>query len=152
MSEILAGKRRKAPPFEFVLDALARLSPISRPMFGCLGVYIEDKIVLVLRDRPDSPTDNGVWLATTREHHASLKREFPRMRSIRLLSKKLTNWQILPVDAADFEEAAMRACHLILERDPRIGKTPKPRRPTSPSPRKIPAPGRKGRSSGRSRK
>lgn len=120
-----SGKARKAPPFEFILDALAPPAPLTRPMFGCLGVYVEDKIVLVLRERDDTPADNGVWLATSREHHASLRREFPRMRSIRLLSKNLTNWQILPVDAPDFEESALRACELILARDPRIGKTPK---------------------------
>ncbi len=142
VSELLASNQRKAPPFEFVLDALARLPLITRPMFGCLAVYIEDKIVLVVRDRPDSRADNGVWLATTREHHVSLKREFPRMRSIRMLSKNLTNWQILPVDAPDFEEAALRACHLILDGDPRIGKIPEPRRTTSPA----------RRSSSRSRK
>jgi len=96
-------------------------------MFGCLAVYIEDKIVLILRDRHDSPQDNGVWLATTAEHHASLQREFPSMRSIRIFGRQTTHWQVLPADAADFEEAALRACALILARDPRIGKVPKSR-------------------------
>ncbi len=97
-------------------------------MFGCLAVYVEDKIVLILRDRKDSPADNGVWVATTAEHHASLRRDFPRMRSIQLLGKGLTNWQILPLDAPDFEESALRVCRLILARDDRIGKLPN-RRP-----------------------
>lgn len=101
-------------------------------MFGCLAVYVEDKIVLVLRDKPTSKADNGVWLATTVEHHESLRREFPRMRSIGLFGKKVTNWQVLPADAPDFEEAALRACELILEGDQRIGKIPK-RRPISRS-------------------
>ena len=96
-------------------------------MFGCLPVYVEDKIVLILRDRGDSPEDNGVWLATTAEHHESLRREFPRMRSIQLLGRKVTHWQVLPVDAPRFEETALRACGLILARDPRIGKVPKRR-------------------------
>ena len=46
-----ALKKRKAVPHEFVLDAIAQLSPRTRPMFGCLAVYVEDKIVLVLRDK-----------------------------------------------------------------------------------------------------
>ena len=96
-------------------------------MFGCLAVYFEDKFVLILRDRPDSPRDNGVWLATTAPHHASLQREFPSMRSIRLFGQKTTHWQVLPVDAPDFEAAALHACALIIGRDPRIGKVPKPR-------------------------
>jgi hypothetical protein len=122
--------RRKSAPHEFVLDALAALAPTTRPMFGCLAVYLEDKIVLILRDRHDSPEDNGVWLATRAEHHASLQREFPSMRSIKLFQRKATDWQVLPVDEIDFEAAALRACALIVERDPRIGKVPK-RRPIS---------------------
>jgi hypothetical protein len=124
---IYARKRHQPPPHEFVLDAIASLSPTTRPMFGCLAVYVEDMIVLILRDKPDSAADNGVWLATTADHHESLRREFPRMRSIRVLGKKVTNWQILPADAPDFEEAALRACDLIRARDPRIGKVPKKR-------------------------
>ena len=68
--------------------------------------------------------DNGVWLATTQEHHQSLRLEFPNMRSIQVLGKKVTGWQVLPADAPDFEAAAMRACELIIGRDPRIGKVP----------------------------
>jgi hypothetical protein len=120
-------KRGRVVPHEFVLDALATLAPTTRTMFGCLAVYFEDKIVLILRDRHDSPEDNGVWLATTAGHHASLQREFPSMRSIQLFGGKATNWQVLPVDAPDFEAAALRACGLIIARDPRIGKVPKTR-------------------------
>jgi hypothetical protein len=120
-----AVKPRKTVPFEFVLDAIAPLSPATRPMFGCLAVYVGRKIVLILRDRPTATADNGVWLATTIEHHDSLRLEFPNMRSIRVLGKKVTGWQILPADAPDFEESAMRACELISARDPRIGKIPR---------------------------
>jgi hypothetical protein len=125
-------KRGKAVPHEFVLDALTELTVRTRPMFGCLAVYaagrgagVEEKIVLVLREKPGHAEDNGVWLATTVEHHESLRREFPNMRSIGVLGKKVTGWQILPVDAPDFEESALRACELIARGDPRIGKAPK---------------------------
>jgi hypothetical protein len=121
---ILAGKRRKSVPHEFVLEAIAALSPVTRPMFGCLAVYIEEKIVLFLRDHHDWPEDNGVWLATTAQHHDSLRREFPHMRSIRLLRRGITHWQVLPADAPDFEQSALRACELVRGGDPRIGKTP----------------------------
>jgi hypothetical protein len=123
----LAVRRRKSVPHEFVLDAIASLSPETRPMFGCLAVYVGDKIVLILRDKPSATDDNGVWLATTLEHHQSLQGEFPNMRSIGVLGKGVTGWQILPSGAEDFEEAALRACDLILARDPRIGKIPKSR-------------------------
>ncbi len=121
-------KRRKRIPYEFVLEALEPVSPWTRPMFGCLAIYVEDKIVLILRDKPGSSVDNGVWLATTCEHHASLRREFPKMRSIRVLGKKVTGWQVLRADSDDFEQAALHACELILARDPRIGKVPGARR------------------------
>ena len=97
-------------------------------MFGCLAVYVGEKIVLILRDKRQGTADNGVWLATTQEHHESLRREFPNMRSIQIFAKKVTGWQVLPVDATDFEEAALRACDLILAGDTRIGKIPKGRK------------------------
>jgi hypothetical protein len=125
---IFRMKQRKAVPYEFVLDALADLPTETRTMFGCLAVYLGDKIVLILRDRRDNAADNGVWLATTEEHHQSLVCEFPNMRSIQLLGKGITGWQVLPADAADFEQAALHACELIVARDPRIGKVPKSRR------------------------
>ncbi len=50
------------------------------------------------------------WLATTAEHHESLRLEFPSMRSIQLFGKPVTHWQVLPARSADFEEAALRAC------------------------------------------
>ena len=121
------GKQRKPVPHEFVLDAISHLSPWTRPMFGCLAVYVRQKIVLILRDKRDkdkAPADDGVWLATAREHHESLRREFPNMRSIGVLGKEVTGWQILPADADDFERAALRACDLIAAGDPRIGKIP----------------------------
>ncbi len=124
----LFAKSRKQIPHQFVLDALAALSPLTRPMFGCLAIYVQEKIVLILREKPTYPADNGVWLATTEEHHRSLRSEFPHMRSIGLLGKKITGWQVLPSEAADFEEAALRACDLVLARDPRIGKVPGGRR------------------------
>jgi hypothetical protein len=128
-------KQRKATPHEFVLEALAPLSPRTHPMFGCLAVYIQDKdkhaqekIVLILRDKPTETQDNGVWLATTKEHHQSLQREFPSLRSIKVLGKKVTGWQVIPSDASGFEESAMRACELVQSRDPRIGKVTGERR------------------------
>jgi hypothetical protein len=124
----LLSKPRKQIPHQFVLDALAPLSPITRPMFGCLAIYVGEKIVLILREKPTYSADNGVWLATTEEHHASLRSEFPHMRSIGLLGKKITGWQVLPSEAQDFEEAALRACELVLAGDPRVGKVPGARR------------------------
>lgn len=119
----------KRIPYEFVLEALAALHPQTRPLFSCLAVYVGPRIVFALRDRPSETADNGVWLATTHEHHESLRREFPCMRSIGVLGGGgETGWQILPADAPDFEEAAFRACDLVVAKDPRIGKIPASKR------------------------
>jgi len=124
---LFAPKQRKPAPFEFVVDALSGLEPTTRPMFGCVAVYVGDNIVFALRDKANSPADNGVWLATSEQHHESLRQEFPSMRSIELFGKEVTGWQVLPVDAPDFEEAALRACELVRAADARIGKVPKRR-------------------------
>jgi hypothetical protein len=138
----LLPQHRKPIPHGFVLEAISTLSPYTRPMFGCLAIYVKDKIVLILRDKPKNTADNGVWLATTQEHHQSLRREFPNMRSIQIFGKPATDWQVLPVDAPDFESAALRACELVLAGDPRIGKIPgarasKPSKAAGRSPNQI---------------
>jgi hypothetical protein len=135
--DLVAVKQRKPVPHEFVLDALAPLSPMTRSMFGCLAIYVEDKIVLILRDEREPTADNGVWLATTEEHHSSLRRDFPNMRSIQVFGKEVTGWQVLPADEQDFEEAALRACDFVLAGDPRIGKIPGARRARGAGKRKT---------------
>ncbi len=115
-------------PFEFVLEELDRAHPRVRPMFGCYAIYVGEKLVLILRQRKDHTDDNGVWLAALREHHESLKKEFPCMRSVRLLGTVETAWQNIPVDEDDFEELVLKACSLIIRGDLRIGKIPKLRK------------------------
>ncbi len=143
---IMAGRRAAHVPHEFVLEALASLHPWTRAMFGCTAVYVDEKFVLILRDRSSSPRDNGIWLATSREHHDSLRQEFPQMRSIEVFETDVTSWQVLPVDDADFEDAALRACALIRAGDPRIGKIPKPKSRQKKSARKRKAASRGRRS------
>lgn len=126
--ELFRARPKQRIPFDFVLDELAALAPETKPMFGCLAVYADDKILLILRDRPKHPHDNGVWIATTVEHHASLSKELPSLRSITVLGDGVTGWQLLPADAPDFEESVRRACALALRGDPRIGKVPASRR------------------------
>ena len=78
-------------PHAFVLEGISTLSPYTRPMFGCLSGYVKDKIVLILRNEPTNTADNGIWLITTQEHHQSLRREFPNMRSVQVLGNGLAS-------------------------------------------------------------
>src|SRR6185437_9510090 len=100
--------QRKIVPHEFVLEALSALDPVTPLMFGCTAVYVGEKNVLILRD--------------------GRARRKTTVSGLPLLGSGLTGWQILPMTAPDFEESALRACELILARDPRIGKVPKPRK------------------------
>lgn len=117
--------KTKVIPFDFVLEAIDGLNPYTKQMFGCFAVYVDLKIMFVLRDRSDHIEDNGVWIATTAEHHKSLRQEFPSMRSLKMFGPDSTGWQLLPSDASDFEESALKACEMVMAKDPRIGKIPK---------------------------
>ncbi len=128
---------KKGVPFEFVLEELADLNPRTNPMFGCTAVYVGERIVLILREKEGAREDNGVWLATTPEHHESLAKEFPSMRSIALFGPGVTGWQVLPDDSEDFESAALRVCALIRRGDTRIGKIPKPKKSKAPKGQKV---------------
>ena len=113
--------------FPFILDYLDALNPRVGQMFGCHSIYIGEKIVFVTRDRDSHTECNGIWIATSHEHHQSLKKEFPSLCSISVLNGGTgeTGWQMLPAEADVFESSAIKACELVLHRDPRIGKIPK---------------------------
>ena len=122
---------RKRLPHEFVLDAIAEVRPTTRAMFGTLAVYVGEKIVFLLRDRPDDQQANGVWLAVLPEFQESLHAEFPNAGTVRIMGKDISGWRLLAVDADDFEASALHACELVVKNDPRIGKVPNKKRTTT---------------------
>ena len=99
-------------------------------MFGCHSIYSQGKILFILRKREDHTDANGIWIATGKEHHKSLRNEFPALKSVHILSdgKGETNWQMIHEDEDDFEESAIKICELILRNDTRIGRIPKPKK------------------------
>jgi hypothetical protein len=124
-------RTKKPIPFRFVLEELEPLAPVLKPMFGCHAIYIGEKIVLFLCDRedlldPEEVADQkGVWVATTVEAHASLAAEFSSVRARLPEELNQSPWLRLSASAPDFETQALRACELILQGDPRIGRIPK---------------------------
>jgi hypothetical protein len=119
----------KKVPFDFVLAELEDLGPYTRPMFGCTAVYVDERIVFILRDKKRPRADDGVWVATVREHHASLRKELPGLRSITVLAGGgVTGWQVIPAESEAFEETVLHACALVVRGDARIGKVPASRR------------------------
>ena len=124
-------RTKKPVPYRFVLEELEPLAPNLKPMFGCHAIYIGEKIVLFLCDRDDLldaekvADQKGVWMATTQEAYASLAAEFSSA-SVKLPEElNKSPWLRLPASAPDFEAQALRACELILQGDPRIGRIPK---------------------------
>lgn len=95
-------------------------------MFGCHAIYIEEKIVLILRERGDS--DDGVWLANSPDYHLSLKKVIPGIKNIKIFGPGTTGWQKIAKSDKKFEDYVLIACDLIKANDPRIGKIPKPKK------------------------
>ena len=120
-------------PFDFVLDEISMLNPVIGRMFGCYSIYVGNKIVLIHRDSKTSQEDNGVWIATTKDHHDSLIRELPSMRSIAVFGTGPTGWQVIPSESDTFEEEVRHVCAMVRRGDPRIGKIPKPKKPKRPA-------------------
>ena len=119
--ELPAYKVKKKLPYSFVLEELATLDITSKPMFGFVYVYLGEKLILLLRERPNQPERNGLWLATMSEHLASLKEEFPLLPSSCVISSGKNGWLFLPASLEVFESYAVRACGLIVNYDVRIG-------------------------------
>jgi hypothetical protein len=97
-------------------------------MFGCFAVYVDKRIVFILRKRNNHTDDNGVWFATSKEYHRDLQKILPSMRSVRVLGKGTTNWQLIPEATDDFESEVLLLCEMVRKGDRRIGHVPKQRK------------------------
>lgn len=82
--------------------------------------------MLIFRKTGKNPQHNGIWISTTRKHHASLKAEIPAITDFTFDHTTETDWLLLSDDHEDFEPAAIQLCELVAGKDQRIGKvTPK---------------------------
>jgi hypothetical protein len=115
---------KKKIPFAFALEEIDALSPVIKSMFGGVIVYIGEKMALFLYNGEKLPGLNGVSLATTPEHYRSLALEFSSTRDAEPQKIGEHPWLHIPAEAVDFEEQVLNACELILNGDPRIGRTP----------------------------
>ncbi|WP_259068968.1 hypothetical protein HDF24_05930 [Mucilaginibacter sp. X4EP1] len=118
---------KKPMPFDFLLDYLPA-TVVVKPAIGMYYIYFEGQIVLIFRKVGKNSQHNGIWIATRREDHASLKADVPAVTDFVFGKDEVfePNWLQLQDGHDDFEEAAIRICELISRRDKRIGKaTPK---------------------------
>jgi hypothetical protein len=131
---------RKSAPYPFILEALAPLEPEVRPMFSGFAVYAGDKILVMLRDSPKHPKDNGVWLVFSESADLDdprILRDLPSLRLIDLLGGKIAHWKLIPADSPTFESEALHVCDLLLKRDARFGRVPQSRQTRSVRLRRI---------------
>ena len=91
-------------------------------MFGFTYVYLDDKLLLSLRNSVKQRRFNGVWLYTLSEHIESLRREFPALPKRSFWRSGKNGWIILASTLDDFEEYTYKACELILQGDQRLGR------------------------------
>ena len=129
---LTAKPKRKSAPYPFIVEALTPLEPEVRPMFSGFAVYVGDKIVLILRDSPKHPEDNGVWVVFSEAVNLAdpeIRRDFPSIRLIGLLGGKIGHWRLIPADSPTFESEGLHACELLLKHDSRFGRVPQSRQP-----------------------
>lgn len=95
-------------------------------MFGCTAVYVDERIVFVLRKK-GSP-DDGVWVAYEPAHEPEVLELLPALQPITLFGAS-HGWRKLAATSASFEEDVLRACALVRAGDERLGKVPQSRKP-----------------------
>jgi hypothetical protein len=93
-------------------------------MFGGFVVYLGEQMILFLYDQEKWPNFKGVSLASTPEHYRSLAQEFSSTRDAEPQRIGKHPWLLIPAGAVDFEEQVLKACEMILNGDPRIGRAP----------------------------
>jgi hypothetical protein len=95
-------------------------------MFGMHYIYLGKRIMLILRKSANQPELNGIWVATDKKHHESLKIDVPELGVFVLDGdERHGNWLLLRDNAEDFEGAAIKVCELIAHGDARMGRVPK---------------------------
>ncbi len=114
-------------PFDFLLNYLPR-DIIVQPAIGMFYIYWNRKIVLIARQTKKNPQHNGLWIASHRGHHATLKKDIPAITDFVFDEgwDVESAWLLLNDQHDDFESAAIAICELIAKKDMRIGRsTPK---------------------------
>jgi hypothetical protein len=107
-------------------DLQEEASFIRKPMFGGLAFYLHGLLMAVLMEDVEDTKWQGVLIATSHEHHDSIKKAFPEVAPHPILKK----WLYLPTSCEDFEAAAQRLVRLILRADPRFGVVPSSKKRT----------------------
>jgi hypothetical protein len=96
--------------------------PQIKKMLGCYGLFSDQKLVLLLRDRENQPEYNGVYVATQPGFFDELQNEIHVSQMNVDLDGTPHTWIFLSEDLPDFEVKLKKTCELIKAGDARIGK------------------------------
>ena len=112
---------------EWIFDAFAgRPTFFTKRMFGGLAAYVHERQMLVLVE----PTKTGRWkwhgvlVCTAREHHASIRGDFPALIPHRVLRK----WLYIDSAHEEFESTMEAVARRMARNDHRFGIVPAARR------------------------
>jgi hypothetical protein len=107
---------RAEHPLEWLAEPLLTEPTFAlKPWFGGRTIMLNGCHHLFLTTQGEPW--QGVLVCTCREHHESLRADFPSLQQHPVLKK----WLYLPEDAETFEQDAVRIVRLIKSRDVRFG-------------------------------
>ena len=123
VTEISPKATKAEHPLQWLADPLQDDPTFElKSWFGGRTVMLDGKHHLFLTTQGEPW--QGVLVCTFREHHGSLRTEFPALVQHPVLGK----WLYLPETAESFERDARRLIALARARDPRLGIEPSRRK------------------------
>ena len=118
-----AGKKKPQNPLLWVVESIMEEpSFIDKVMFGCRGIYLHGRLMLVLSSG-EEPW-NGLLIATEHEFHDSIRGDFDYVVQHPVLKK----WLYLAEASENFESVSMDIVEAIRTGDQRFGVEPKERK------------------------
>jgi len=94
---------------------------VLRKLFSFDAAYLDGRLYLAVAGGKEPW--NGMMVCTSREHHASIRRQFPQLASHKVLGK----WLYLSQSHPEFESVAVELAAMARKRDPRLGVESKAR-------------------------
>ena len=88
---------------------------VQRKLFSFDAAYLDGRLYLAVAGGKEPW--NGMMVCTSREHHESLRGQFPQLKAHKVLGK----WLYLSQAHPEFESVAVELAALARKRDARLG-------------------------------